>query len=100
VDKVPEKRKLSQDPTDKPLSKKTKRNKFPLELGRDDKPARKSTVKGEDNKKSNEQIAAKNAPSDDEGRRRYAKKPEHKEKHLQKAPTKPENKKQGRSQNN
>ncbi|KAJ8431651.1 hypothetical protein Cgig2_024123 [Carnegiea gigantea] len=85
---------------DKPLSKKTKRDKFPLESGRDDEPARKSAVKGEDNKKSNEQIATKNAPSDDEGHRKSAKKPKHKEKHLQEAPTKLENKEQGRRQNN
>jgi len=67
VDKVAENRKPDQDPADKPLSKKAKRDKFPLESGRDNEPAQKSATKGEDNKKSSEQIVAKNAPSDNEG---------------------------------
>ncbi|KAJ8426179.1 hypothetical protein Cgig2_017107 [Carnegiea gigantea] len=86
VDKVVEKRKPSKDPANKPLCKKAKRDKFPLEFGRDDEPARKSAVKGEDNKKSSEQIATKNAPSVDEGRRKSAKKHEHKEKKSSKCP--------------
>ncbi|KAJ8419720.1 hypothetical protein Cgig2_020781 [Carnegiea gigantea] len=68
VDKVAEKRKPSEDPADKPLSKKAKRDKISLESRKDDEPARESVAKGEDNKKSSEQIAAKNIPSDDEGR--------------------------------
>ncbi|KAJ8427419.1 hypothetical protein Cgig2_013663 [Carnegiea gigantea] len=100
VHKVAKKRKPSKDPADKPLSKKAKRDKFPLESGKDEEPAQKSVAKVEDNKKSSKQIAAKNAPRDDEAHQKSAKKCEHKEKHLQKAPTKLENKEKGRSQNN
>ncbi|KAJ8422304.1 hypothetical protein Cgig2_014529 [Carnegiea gigantea] len=80
---------------DKPLSKKAKRDKFPLESGMENEPAQKGAAKGADNKKSSEEIAAKNAPSDDEGRQKSAKKPKHEEKHLHKAPTKLENKEKG-----
>ena len=39
VDKVAEKRKPSKDPANKPLSKKAKRDKFPLVLGKNEQPA-------------------------------------------------------------
>ncbi|KAJ8419743.1 hypothetical protein Cgig2_027325 [Carnegiea gigantea] len=92
---VVEKRKPSKDPANKPLSKKAKRDKFPLEPRKDGDPAQKSAVKVEDNKKSSKQISAKKAPRDDEARQKSAKKCEHKEKHLQKSPTKLENKEKG-----
>ncbi|KAJ8439652.1 hypothetical protein Cgig2_021664 [Carnegiea gigantea] len=86
VDKVAEKRKYGKDHTEKPLSKKAKREKFPMDLGKGDKPAWKSAVKGEENKQSSAQIAAKNVPNKDEGHQKSPKKPEDKEKHIRKAP--------------
>ncbi|KAJ8421683.1 LOW QUALITY PROTEIN: hypothetical protein Cgig2_008641 [Carnegiea gigantea] len=52
VDKVAEKRKPNKGPADKPLSKKAKRDKFPLEPGTNEDPAQKSVVTVEDNKES------------------------------------------------
>jgi len=68
MDKVAEKRKPSKDPADKPLSKKVKRDKFPLESTKNEEPVQKSAAKGKDNKKSSKQIAAKNSPRNDEAR--------------------------------
>ena len=68
MDKVAEKMKPGKDHTDKPLSKKAKRNKFPLELGKDEEPAQKSATTVEDNKKNNKQITTKKAQHDDETR--------------------------------
>ncbi|KAJ8420796.1 LOW QUALITY PROTEIN: hypothetical protein Cgig2_016839 [Carnegiea gigantea] len=93
VAEVAEKRKPGKDHADKRLSKKAKREKFPLDLGKDGEPARKSAAKGEENKQSN--TAAKNTPSKDEGCQKSPKKPEDREKHIQKAPTKLEKKEKG-----
>ncbi|KAJ8423413.1 LOW QUALITY PROTEIN: hypothetical protein Cgig2_020950 [Carnegiea gigantea] len=95
IDKVTKKRKPSKDPADKPLSKKAKRDKFLLESGKDEEPAQKSVAKGEDNKKKSKQIATKNAPRDHEAHQKSSKTHEHKERHLQTAPTKLEHKEKG-----
>ena len=93
--KLLKKRKPSKGPTGNLLSKKAKRDKFPLEPRKDKEPAQKSATIVEDNKKSDKQITAKKAPRDDEARQKSAKKREHEEKHLQKALIKLENNQNG-----
>ncbi|KAJ8423660.1 hypothetical protein Cgig2_006239 [Carnegiea gigantea] len=60
VDKVVEKRKSGKGHADKRLSEKAKSG-----IGKGDKPTQKSAAKGEENRKSSKQIAAKNAPRKD-----------------------------------
>ncbi|KAJ8426240.1 hypothetical protein Cgig2_018525 [Carnegiea gigantea] len=86
MDKVAKKRNPGKDHIDKPLSKKAKREKFPMDLGKGDKPALKSAAKGEENKQSSEQRSVKNAPTKDKGHQKSLEKPEDRVKHIQKAP--------------
>ena len=65
-----------------------KRDKFPLELKKVEEPAQKSAAIVEDNKKSNKQITTKKSQRGDEVRQKSTKKHKHKDRHLQKAPTK------------
>ncbi|KAJ8426723.1 hypothetical protein Cgig2_004222 [Carnegiea gigantea] len=74
MDKVVEKRKPDKDHTNRPLRRKAKKEKFPLDLGKGDRPAQKSAAKG-----------CQKSP----------KKPQDREKHIQKASTKLEKKEKG-----
>ncbi|KAJ8420269.1 hypothetical protein Cgig2_004594 [Carnegiea gigantea] len=99
VDQVAEKRKPSKDHTEKPLSKKAKREKFPQEIGKGDELTRKSAAKGEENKKSSEQITAMNAPSNDEGRQNFLRCPKTKRNIFKKPPLNWRTRKRGRRHN-